>query len=115
MPQELAAGPGAWQAPFRGPNEEPPGWRRPKESRCASWVGRPPAERAGPCFRPRRLTRAERAAAANFDESVSAVLYTPIHLNWVQFSTGSSLVVHASGALPALLLEHPKTVPFWGA
>ena len=29
-------------------------------------------------------TRAERAAAANFDESVSALLYTPIYLNRVQ-------------------------------
>ena len=61
-------------------------------------LGRPPAgaERAGPCFRPRRPTRAERAAAANFDESVSAVLYTPIYLNWVQFSTEASSVKHTT-------------------
>ena len=92
MPQDLAAGSVAWQAPLMGPSVGSPGWRRPQGSRCAPWVGRPPAERAGPCFRRRRPTRAERAAAANFHESVSAVLYTPIHLNWVQIRTGSSLV-----------------------
>ena len=83
MPQGLSTGPAARQAPLMGPSEGCPGWRRFGGSKCAPWVGRPPAERAGPCFRPRRPTRAERAAAANFHESVSAVLYTPIHLNWV--------------------------------
>ena len=45
---------------------------------------RPPSA-LDPVFDLGDRTRAERAAAANFDESVSAVLYTPIHLNWVQF------------------------------
>ena len=61
MPEGLAAGPGAWKAPLMGPSEGCRGWRRPGEFRCASWVGRPPAERAVPCFRLRRPTRAERA------------------------------------------------------
>ena len=94
MHQGLAAGPGAWQAPLMGPSEGCPGWRRPRGSRCASWVGRPPAERAGPCFRLRRPTRTERAAAANFHESVSAVLYTPILLDRVQIRTETFLVQH---------------------
>ena len=64
-PQGLAAGPRTWQAPFRCPSDGCPGWRRSEGSRCAPLVGRPPAERAGPCFRRRRPTRAERAAAAN--------------------------------------------------
>ena len=108
MPQDLASGPGARHAPFRGPSEGPLGWRRSEGSRCASWVGRPPAERARPCFRPRRPTRAERAAAANFHASVSAVLYSPIHLNWVQIQTRSSLVLVS---LPSTLYQHYMVKP----
>ena len=93
MPQCMASDPGTRLAPFRGPSAGPRGWRRSRGSKCASWVGRPPAKRAGPCFRPRRPTRAERAAAPIFGESVSAILHTPIHLNWVQFSTETSLVL----------------------
>ena len=91
MPQGLGAGPGARQAPFRGPSEGCPGWRRPGGSRCASWVGLQPAERAGPCLRPRRSTRVERAAAPIFGESVSAVLHTPILLDRAQISNTTSL------------------------
>ena len=44
--------------------------------------GNPPAERAGPFFRPRRLARANRATTANFHVWLPAQLYTPL------FSTG---------------------------
>ena len=52
MPQGLAADPWTRLAPLWCPSPGPRGWRRSGGSRCASWVGRPPAERAGPCFRP---------------------------------------------------------------
>ena len=63
-------------------------------SRCASWVGRPPAERV--------------MAAPIFGESVSAVLYTPILLDQAQISTGTSLV---APRLCAPTLAHQPPTP----
>ena len=84
MPQGLATDPGSRQAPFRVPVKAPAAGPGPKGPNAGPRSAAHSPSAPDPVFDLDR-TRAERAAAANFDESVSAVLYTPIHLNWVQF------------------------------